>query len=119
MLKRAIVVGASSGIGAALVRRLAHSGYKVAAVARRGEALDALCAQLNGEGLPGCTGYVSLDLSFVLASQSGVCDWTIPIPNNPSITGFQFFVQGFVLDPGVNPAGLVASNAGAAVVGTH
>ena len=33
--KRAIVIGASSGIGAALVRELAHSGYLVAAVARR------------------------------------------------------------------------------------
>lgn len=40
--KRAIVVGASSGVGAALVRRLAASGYRVAAVARREDKLDAL-----------------------------------------------------------------------------
>ena len=70
-------------------------------------------------GMPGCTGYVSLDLSFVLASQNGVCNWTIQIPNNPALTGLQFYVQGLVLDIGVNPAGLVASNAGAALVGTH
>ena len=57
MLKRAIVVGASSGIGAALVRRLAHSGYNVAAVARRAEALEALCVGLGGEGLPGALAY--------------------------------------------------------------
>jgi len=58
MIKRAIVVGASSGIGAALVRRLAHAGYKVAAVARRADALEALCAPLNGNGLPGALPYV-------------------------------------------------------------
>jgi short-subunit dehydrogenase len=50
MLKRAIVVGASSGIGAALVRRLAREGYVVAAVARRKEALDALCDEINRRG---------------------------------------------------------------------
>ncbi len=47
MLKRAVVVGASSGIGAALVKRLADAGYKVAAVARRRDALEALCAEIN------------------------------------------------------------------------
>lgn len=45
--KRAIVVGASSGIGAALVRRLAREGYIVAALARRTDRLTALCAEIN------------------------------------------------------------------------
>ncbi|MFN2135931.1 MAG: SDR family NAD(P)-dependent oxidoreductase [Candidatus Promineifilaceae bacterium] len=40
---RAIIIGASSGIGAALARRLAFSGYLVAAVARRQEQLEELC----------------------------------------------------------------------------
>lgn len=39
---RAIVIGASSGLGAALVRRLAGRGYRVAAVARREAELAAL-----------------------------------------------------------------------------
>ncbi len=47
MLKRAVVVGGSSGIGAALVRRLAREGYKVAAIARRQENLDSLCDEVN------------------------------------------------------------------------
>ncbi len=49
--KRAIVIGASSGIGAAIVQELAQQGYKVAAVARREVLLKELCADLNKKGL--------------------------------------------------------------------
>ena len=45
----AIVVGASSGIGAALVRRLARDGWRVAALARRGDELAALAAAAGPE----------------------------------------------------------------------
>lgn len=45
--RTAIVVGASSGIGAATVRRLARAGWTVAAVARRGELLAQLAAKEN------------------------------------------------------------------------
>jgi short-subunit dehydrogenase len=48
--KTAIIVGASSGIGAALARRLAREGYRVALLARRAEALAAVCEQINAEG---------------------------------------------------------------------
>jgi len=47
--KRAILLGASSGIGAALARRLAREGYSLALVARREEMLEALCAAINTE----------------------------------------------------------------------
>ena len=42
--QRALVIGGSSGIGAALVSALAAAGYDVAALARRTEALESVCA---------------------------------------------------------------------------
>ena len=45
--RRAVVVGASSGIGAALVGELAQQGYTVAAVARREARLVELCQAIN------------------------------------------------------------------------
>ena len=45
--RRALIVGASSGMGAALARRLAREGYSLALVARRKSLLAALCAEIN------------------------------------------------------------------------
>ena len=45
--RRAIVVGASVGMGAALSKKLAKEGYVVALVARQKEKLNELCAGIN------------------------------------------------------------------------
>lgn len=45
--KTALIVGGSSGIGAALVRTLVNNGYCVAAVARREAVLSQLCEEVN------------------------------------------------------------------------
>ncbi len=44
---RAVVVGASSGIGEAVARKLAREGYRVALLARRREALENICKEVN------------------------------------------------------------------------
>jgi short-subunit dehydrogenase len=48
-----VIVGASSGIGAALARRMAREGYNLALLARRADALNELCAQIGGGSGPG------------------------------------------------------------------
>jgi len=48
--RSAVVTGASSGIGAALCRRLAAQGARVALVARRAEALESLAEEIRGRG---------------------------------------------------------------------
>jgi len=52
--RSAIVVGGSSGIGAALVKVLVQQGYNVAAVARREAELADLCSEIN-DNSPGGT----------------------------------------------------------------
>ncbi len=45
--RRAIIVGASSGIGLTLARRLAREGYTLALLARRADLLASLCEEIN------------------------------------------------------------------------
>ena len=47
--KRAVLVGASSGIGAALAHRLADEGYQIALLARRVEMLEMLTNEINSK----------------------------------------------------------------------
>ncbi|MCQ3939276.1 MAG: short-chain dehydrogenase [Chloroflexi bacterium] len=48
--RRAILVGASEGMGAALARKLVQEGYNVALLSRQKEKLTALCAEINQGG---------------------------------------------------------------------
>lgn len=46
-IRRALLIGASDGIGASLARRLAREGYTLALVARRKDKLEALSSEIN------------------------------------------------------------------------
>lgn len=49
-MPRAVITGASSGIGLTLARELARRGYSLALLARRTELLDGLARELSGRG---------------------------------------------------------------------
>jgi 3-hydroxy acid dehydrogenase / malonic semialdehyde reductase len=84
--KTALVTGASSGIGAAVVRALTGAGVKVHAVARRKDRLDALAAET------GCTPHI-LDLrdQEALYDTLGRIDTDILINNAGLGRGFEDF----------------------------
>ena len=60
---RAIIVGASSGIGAALALRLAREGYMLALLSRREQKLQRLCDDINNDTLGQATYFVH-DVKF-------------------------------------------------------
>ena len=65
----AIVVGASSGIGAEVARELARRGYRVALVARRAVDLDALAATIASAHGPEAVRVYPFDVRDYLATQ--------------------------------------------------
>ncbi|SRR5581483_5508791 len=67
--KKAIVVGASSGIGEQLARRLTSMGCKTALVARREERLSAIAADINGSTLELALPFVHDVRDFAAASE--------------------------------------------------
>ena len=48
--RRAIIIGATKGLGAAVARRLAREGYSLALAGRNAELLDEICAEINQAG---------------------------------------------------------------------
>ncbi len=61
--KRAILIGASRGIGAALARKLAAEGYLLALVSRDASRLQALCAELNAQAGAACATFYVHDVT--------------------------------------------------------
>lgn len=61
--KRAMLVGASRGIGAALAKRLAREGYLLALLSRDEARLQALCAEINAQAGEPCAAFYVHDVT--------------------------------------------------------
>jgi hypothetical protein len=66
---------------------------------------------LAGIGMPGCFAYVTPDVLVTVLATGGNASLTFPIPTTVALSGVSLFGQGLGLDPTVNAAGLVTSNA--------
>jgi hypothetical protein len=75
---------------------------------------------LAGIGMPGCFAHTSLDVTFAFPTTG----FTTPInvlsfPPTLAAAGFTMYSQLAVLDPGITPFGLAASNGGTITVGMY
>ena len=66
---------------------------------------------LTSIGMPGCTLYTSLVVSYQLLNIGGAATWSVPIPNLAILVGVSVFAQGAIVSPSTNPLNLVMSNA--------
>jgi Galactose oxidase, central domain len=64
-------------------------------------------------GMPGCTGYVSVDGGALVGTTAGGALWSLAIPSSPALSGTRFFTQAISIE---GAGGLAVSNAGAALM---
>lgn len=69
-------------------------------------------------GMPGCTLLVSGDVILGIPTSSNGGTLSMNVPGSPALVGRAFYNQAFVMDVFANPAGVTASNAGEALVGS-
>lgn len=113
--RTAVVTGASSGIGAAVTRRLADEGMTVVAVARRVERLDAMAAghpHIVAHGADVADRAAVEGLAARVADEFGRCDLLV---NNAGVSGGAFTgpesVDGLLHTMQVNFVGAVHTTA--------
>ena len=68
-------------------------------------------------GAPGCNLLISLDVTAQTAGAPNVAILPLPVPLDQNLIGVVLYEQGFVVDPGANAIGLIATKGGAARVG--
>lgn len=76
----------------------------------------ALPLDLGVLGAPGCALRISPDVTVPVFNWTGYANWSLPIPNQPALTGLTFFQQAAAIDHS-NALGLVFTNAAAARIG--
>jgi hypothetical protein len=70
----------------------------------------ALPTDLGFIGAPGCSEFVSLDVTLLVLLQSGAGSSTVSVPVNPTLTGYRFHAQ-WATGSAANSLGLVFSDA--------
>jgi len=68
-------------------------------------------------GMPGCFQYAAPTALYTINVAAGAATYSMPIPNNPALMGFQMFAQSAGFATGANTLGLVTSNGVALTVG--
>ncbi len=74
-------------------------------------------ARVWGAGLQVCA--TTTSAVRLPRNNQGMATWQLPVPNDTAHLGLRFFNQGFVLDPGANQLGVIATNGGAGVIGAR
>ena len=68
--------------------------------------------------MPGCTQLVTHDAALPLPLVGNQATFNAVIPNDPAVVGWQYYLQGAVLNAGgSNPLGGALSNGGVATIG--
>lgn len=68
-------------------------------------------------GMDGCKLYTDMQVTTpATISGTGFAVWGFPVPNDQALVGGVFFAQAFVLAPGANRLGVIATNAGKGIV---
>ena len=70
-------------------------------------------------GMPGCSAFIDPLFAAALATTGGTASWPFSIPSSLPLEGAHFFVQGVVIDVGVNPANLTVTNAADGTIGSR
>ena len=72
---------------------------------------------LSSLGLTGCFQYVTVDVIEAWTPVANIGQTAFAIPNDPTLSGFQFMTQGVAFSLGVNPADTLTSNGLSLTVG--
>lgn len=81
--------------------------------------LGPLPIDLSFLGMTGCIGRVRTDVVEVAVATGGVAAFALNIPWSQRLIGASFYQQALLPDAAANPAGLVLSDAQAAVIGLY
>lgn len=72
---------------------------------------------LGAFDMPGCSLLLTPEITRFLVRTNQVATWNELLPNDPGLLGLGFFTQSFVMVPGANPAGALATQALEVVIG--